>query len=60
VHIETKTGSLMDKLVWLKKGEKATFVDSALGEPLSMLQSYLIPDLERDKLLYLLEANNSQ
>jgi hypothetical protein len=60
VHIETKTGSSMDKLVWLKKGEKATFVNSALGEPLSMLQSYLIPDLERDKMFYLIEANNSQ
>jgi hypothetical protein len=60
VHIETKTGNSMDKLVWLKKDEKATFVDSALGEPLSMLQSYLIPDVERDRLLYLIETNNSQ
>ncbi|MDQ0878757.1 hypothetical protein QFZ77_007416 [Paenibacillus sp. V4I3] len=60
VHIETITGSSMDKQVWLKKGETATFVDGSLSDPLSMLQSYPIPDLERDKLLSLIGANNAQ
>jgi hypothetical protein len=59
VHIETETGSSMDKLVWLKKGITATYVNSSLGEPLSRLQAYPIPDYERDKLLDLIGVSKS-
>ncbi|MFS0556094.1 hypothetical protein [Brevibacillus sp. 179-C9.3 HS] len=54
IQIQPKSGNSMDKLVWLKKGMAATFVNGTLGEPLTMTQAYSIPDYERDKLLKLI------
>lgn len=54
VQIVTKSGHSMNKLVWLKAGTPATFVNGTLEEAMAVTEAYPIPDKERDRLLELI------